>query len=43
MRSFALNLVLFLEITLTLASPSCRQSLMILHAKTKCKRNFQLF
>jgi len=39
MRSFALNL----EITLTLASPSCRQSTILLHVKTKCKRNFQLF
>jgi hypothetical protein len=43
MRSFALSLVLFLEITLTLASPSCRQSPILLHVKTKCKRNFQLF
>jgi hypothetical protein len=43
MRSFALDLVLFLKISLTLASPSCRQSTIILHAKTKCKRNFQLF
>ena len=43
MWSPALNPAPFSMVTLTLASPSCRQSLIILLTKTKCKGNFQLF